>query len=69
MKKKDVITIMVLVIICIGGFFATKWWPICGGFVAGCSCTLLLFCTIGQWQLNQAAKRIDKNMKDFYIQQ
>ncbi len=57
MSKKRIVEIIVLAILLgLGIYLRKSFW---GGFLIGFSSIMLLLATLGQWQLNKAAKKLD----------
>lgn len=62
MSKKRIIEFIVLAIMLgVGIYYREGFW---GGFLIGLSTVLLLLATLGQWQLNKAAKTLDNKIKN-----
>ncbi|HYC27876.1 MAG TPA: hypothetical protein VEB42_03655 [Chitinophagaceae bacterium] len=65
MSKSNSAVILILALIGIGVWF----WPggKAGSFISGACCTMILLVTIGQRQANRAADRLDKKLRDQFI--
>lgn len=61
MSKKRIIEFIVLALLLGTGYYIKGFW---GGCLAGASMLLLLLATLGQWQLNKAAKVLDNKLKN-----
>jgi cytochrome oxidase assembly protein ShyY1 len=61
MSKKRIIEFIVLAVLLGVGFYLKGFW---GGCLAGASMLMLLLATLGQWQLNKAAKTLDNKIKN-----
>lgn len=60
MSKKRIIEFIIMGIILGLGIYINGFW---GGIIAGGSALMLLLATLGQWQLNKAAKVLDDKIK------
>jgi hypothetical protein len=61
MSKKRIIEFIVLAVLLGVGYYIKGFW---GGCMAGASMLMLLLATLGQWQLNRAAKTLDNKIKN-----
>lgn len=65
MKKKDILSMIIVSVGAIAGFVGSIWFPKIGMFIAGFCSNLVLLSLYGRHLANLAAKRIDKRVKDY----
>ncbi len=64
MEKRDAISYLVLSLLGILGHFVSGYW---GGVITGACLCMIFLVAVGRKAANQAAKKIDKTIRDMRV--